>query len=147
MLWQRQFLHPTLKSLDAPSREECTPKRARSNTHLAALALLNDPSFIASAKIFAEQIQRQSKGDPKTGLDFAFETATSRKPDDAEKKILLDLYQTCLSEYQNDPIAAKKLTTRSLLDGEPVDADQASLAAWISVARALLNLDETITRN
>ncbi|MCH2177824.1 MAG: PSD1 and planctomycete cytochrome C domain-containing protein [Mariniblastus sp.] len=145
--WQRQFLHPTLKSLDAPSREECTPKRARSNTPLAALALLNDPSFIASAKIFAEQIQRQSKGDPKTGLDFAFETATSRKPDDAEKKILLDLYQTCLSEYQNDPIAARKLTTRSLLDGEPVDADQASLAAWISVARALLNLDETITRN
>jgi hypothetical protein len=97
--------------------------------------------------MFADQIQRESKGDPRAGLQFAFETATSRKPDDAETKILNDLYQACLSEFQANPAAAKALVTRSLLDKEPKDAEQASLAAWISVARALLNLDETITRN
>ena len=39
--WQRQFLHPMLKAFDAPSREECTASRPRSNTPLAALTLLN----------------------------------------------------------------------------------------------------------
>ena len=43
--WQRQFVHPTFKALDAPTREECTAERSRSNTPLAALSLLNDPSF------------------------------------------------------------------------------------------------------
>ncbi len=50
--WQRQFLHPMLKALDAPSREECTAQRPRSNTPLAALTLLNDPTFVEAARVF-----------------------------------------------------------------------------------------------
>ena len=37
MHWQRQFLHPLLKAMDAPSREECVAKRSRSNTPIAAI--------------------------------------------------------------------------------------------------------------
>ncbi len=47
--WQRQFLHPMLKALDAPSREECTARRPRSNTPLEALVMLNDPSMVEAA--------------------------------------------------------------------------------------------------
>ena len=54
--WQRQFLHPMLKAFDAPSREECSAERPQSNTPLAALVLLNDPTFLAAAKSFAKKI-------------------------------------------------------------------------------------------
>lgn len=145
--WQRQFLHPTMKSLDAPSREECTAQRPRSNTPLAALALLNDPSFLTAAQVFAEKIMRQSGGDTRVGLDFAFETATSRQPDEEEIKILEQLFQTSLTEFQTDPEATKNLMSSSLLEQPLTSTDAATMAAWISVARALLNLDETITRN
>jgi hypothetical protein len=47
--WQRIFLHPMLKAFDAPSREEGSAERPVSNTPLAALTLLNDPSFIEAA--------------------------------------------------------------------------------------------------
>ena len=48
--WQRQFLHPALIAFDAPSREECTANRPQSNTPLAALVMLNDPSQVESAR-------------------------------------------------------------------------------------------------
>lgn len=144
--WQRQFLHPTLKSLDAPSREECTAERPRSNTPLAALALLNDPSFLAAAQVFAQRILTETKGDIRTGVEYAFEAATSRQPDEDEARILEQLFRQSLLEYQSDPTAVKNLLSRSLIQ-PPETADDAELAAWVTVARALLNLDETITRN
>ena len=49
--WQRQFLHPMLKAFDAPSREECTAERPQSNTPVAALNLLNDPTFVEAARV------------------------------------------------------------------------------------------------
>ncbi len=58
--WQRQFLHPMLKAMDAPSREECTAERPRSNTPLEALVMLNDPSMIDAAIAFAARMSRQS---------------------------------------------------------------------------------------
>ncbi|MCH2180669.1 MAG: DUF1549 domain-containing protein [Mariniblastus sp.] len=145
--WQRQFLHPTLKSLDAPSREECTAERSRSNTPLAALALLNDPSFLAAAQVFAQRILAESDGNPRAGIEFAFETATSRQPDDKEARILEQLFRSSLAEYQSDPEAVKNLLAGSLTDAPAETTDDAALAAWITLARALLNLDETITRN
>ena len=54
--WQRQFLHPMLKALDAPSREECTAQRARSNTPLEALVMLNDPAMVDAAVAFAADL-------------------------------------------------------------------------------------------
>ena len=53
--WQRQFLHPALLAFDAPSREECTANRPRSNTPLAALVLLNDPTQIEAARTMAQK--------------------------------------------------------------------------------------------
>ena len=54
--WQRQFLHPALIAFDAPSREECTANRPRSNTPLAALVMLNDPTQVESARALAQKI-------------------------------------------------------------------------------------------
>ena len=51
--WQRSFPHPAMIALDAPSREECTCDRPKSNIPQQALVLLNDPEFVEAAKAFA----------------------------------------------------------------------------------------------
>ena len=54
--WQRSFLHPSLLTFDAPTREECTVNRVNSNTPLQALVLLNDPIYVEAARVFAQNI-------------------------------------------------------------------------------------------
>jgi hypothetical protein len=51
--WQRSFTHPAMLAFDAPSREECTAERNRSNIPQQALVLLNDPSYVEAARAFA----------------------------------------------------------------------------------------------
>ncbi len=117
--WQRQFLHPMLKAFDAPRREECTAQRSRSNTPLAALVLLNDPTFVESAKFFAQRILKGGGSSTDSRLDFAFRQAVSRKPDDFERKTLKQLFTA------------------------PETRDEQE---WTTVARAILNLAETNLR-
>jgi hypothetical protein len=151
--WQRQFLHPTLKALDAPSREECTAQRPRSNTPLAALALLNDPSFVEAARVFAERILREAGAEEndtaqafQTRLDWAYEIALSRKPEPAERDVLNNLYSANRLKFSADPAAAEKLVSIGLA---PVatELDAVELAAWTMISRAILNTNESMTRN
>ena len=145
MHWQRQFLHPMLKAFDAPSREECTAQRARSNTPLAVLVLLNDPTFVEAARVFAQNILRQP-GSAESRIDFAFQQAVSRRPDDWERQKLADLLKTSRERYRFDTEGAARLSHT----GEAplaADVEPFELAAWTTVARAILNLNETITRN
>ncbi len=108
-----------LKAFDAPRREECTAQRSRSNTPLAALVLLNDPTFVESAKFFAQRILKEGGSSTDSRLAFAFRQAVSRKPDDFERKTLKQLFTA------------------------PETRDEQE---WTTVARAILNLAETNLR-
>ncbi len=144
--WQRQFLHPMLKAFDAPSREECTAQRPQSNTPLAALTLLNDPTFVEAARVFAERILREGGDSTEARLQFAFRQTVSRMPDQLEATALTELLALNGRAYQANPDAARELV-RIGLAPTAEDLDPAELAAWTAVARALLNMSETITRN
>ncbi|QDU94014.1 PSD1 and planctomycete cytochrome C domain-containing protein [Lignipirellula cremea] len=154
MHWQRQFLHPMLKAFDAPSREECVAERPRSNTPLAALTLLNDPTFVEAARAFAARLlgedqpanERTISQTDEERLQAAFLQAVSRPPDPAESRLLLELLQQSRQAYQKESAAAKELTA---VGQAPVNEQlpASELAAWTTVARALLNLHETMTRN
>ena len=144
--WQRSFLHPSLLAFDAPSREECTANRPRSNTPLQALVLLNDPIFVEGARAFAERMIRDGGKDDDARLALAYRRALSRSPRPEERAVLIDL----LNRHRDHYRAHAKEADELLHVGErPVakDLDPAELAAWTSVARAILNLHETITRN
>jgi len=144
--WQRTFLHPTLATFDAPTREECTVNRTLSNTPLQALILLNDPIFVEASRAFAQKIVAEGGARFDDRLDYAFRRALNRAPFGDERKVLSDLYKRAESEYKKKPEEAKKL----LAIGEaplPAKGNIAEIAAMTTVARIILNLHETITRN
>ena len=145
MHWQRQFLHPMLRAFDAPSREECTAKRSRSYTPLAALTLLNDPSFVEAARVFAERILRQG-GTTRNRVTYAFRRAVSRMPAEEEVRLIEQLVEQHLSQYQEDLAAANQLLEIGEAEAS-AGLRAAKVAAWTSAARVILNLNEVVTRN
>ncbi|MCC9607125.1 PSD1 and planctomycete cytochrome C domain-containing protein [Blastopirellula sp. JC732] len=144
--WQRQFLHPMLKAFDAPSREECTAQRPQSNTPTAALVLLNDPTFVEAARAFADRILTAGPQEDAQRINFAYQLALSRDAQPLELEVLTKVLADNREIYQADPKAAASLLNVGI---QPPDkkANAAELAAWTQVARVILNLDETITRN
>ncbi|MFB3105027.1 MAG: DUF1553 domain-containing protein, partial [Pseudomonadales bacterium] len=143
--WQRQFLHPMLKAFDAPSREECAAQRPTSNTPLAALVLLNDPTFVEAARGLAQRLLNHDDGDDHSRLRFAFRIVTSREPDETELDTLISLLTSARRDYQDDPEAAASLLS---IGEHPIEkrTKHTELAAWTALARVLLNLSETTTR-
>lgn len=144
--WQRQFLHPMLKAFDAPSREECTAQRPQSNTPLAALVLLNDPTFVEAARHFAQNLLAEAEITDEERLGIAFRQAISRQPDSEELDILKRLLMNQRQLYEASAENAQALLEVGLSNVDSKFAP-AELAAWTTVARAILNLNETFTRN
>jgi mono/diheme cytochrome c family protein len=143
--WQRTFPHPSLLAFDAPSREECTVERPRSNTPQQGLVLLNDPTYVEAARALAEKTLREAGKSDAGRLDFAYRQVLGRRADTHEASVLLPLLERHLKQYRSDKEAANAILS---VGQAPVgkDVDRPTLAAWTSVTRVLLNLHETITR-
>jgi hypothetical protein len=144
--WQRTFLHPSMLAFDAPSREECTAERNRSNIPQQALVLLNDPTYVEAARAFAARILKEGGKDSGARIQWAWRQALSRAPRADEMETTRGLLERHLEEYKRDPQAAAALGKVGLMPASN-DLDPAELAAWTNVARVILNLHETITRN
>ncbi len=133
-------------AFDAPTREECTVDRPRSSTPLQALVLLNDPNFVEAARVLAQKALKEGGASELDRLNWAYRRALSRSPKPEETKVLTDLLALHREEFAKDAEGAKKLL--GIGDAALVkDVPTAELAAWTSVARVILNLHETITRN
>jgi len=143
--WQRMFLHPSLLAFDAPSREECTAERTRSNIPQQALALLNDPSFVEAARAMAARVLKEAAGDDAARLGWLWREALQRQPTEAERSTLLALLAKHRAEFKADGAAASAFGKVGV--AAPADLDAAELAAWSSVTRVVLNLHEFITRS
>ena len=142
--WQRAFLHPMLANFDAPSREECTANRVVSDTPQQALTLLNDPTFVEAARVFASHLLTGESSDEQR-LDAAFQRALARAPRPSERASLLAFLATQKQQYGEAPDDAAKLIR---IGNTPANrtAPGVELAAWTQVCRVILNLHETITR-
>jgi cytochrome c553 len=144
--WQRQYLHPALMVFDAPSREECTARRPRSNTPLQALVLLNDPQFVEAARALAIKTLAETQPDPLARAGFMLRQAIGRVPTDAEVGVVADIAERQREFFGGDPAAATKLLS---VGGavNPQGIEPVDLAAWMTAARVVLNLGEAYTRN
>jgi hypothetical protein len=143
--WKRTSPPPSLNTFDAPDREKCTARRARTNTPLQALALMNDPTYVEASRALAQRMIVEAGRDPAARINFAFRLATARKPSPKERQVLRDLAERESSVYQRNQDAAQKLLRVGELKSN-AKLDPAELAAWTTVASVILNLDETITK-
>jgi hypothetical protein len=144
--WQRSYVHPSMLAFDAATREECAAERNRSNIPQQALVLLNDPSYVEAARSFAARILREGSGDDTSRLTWAWRQALARDPLDSELSALRRLLETQRTAFAKDPDAAAQFT-RTGKAPAPAGLEPVQWAAWTDVARALLNLHETITRS
>ena len=143
--WKRTCPPPALGMFDAPTRETCTIRRARTNTPLQALVLLNDPTYVEAARKMAERVLASADPTPTARIIYAFRLAVARPPHADEHAALTTLYDRALERFRNDRDSAVKLLAigRSPANSE---IDSAELAAWTIVCTTLLNLDETISK-
>lgn len=143
--WCRTFLHPSLAAFDAPSREECTVERPRSNTPLAALVLLNDPTYVEAARGLADRMCAEGITTPTGKIELAYRLVLQRTPRSKEVELLLDLFREQKEYYSAHPEEAEKIRSVGLAPSRAGPTQER--AAWIAVARTILNSHETITRN
>ncbi len=120
--------HPALAVFDAADGFSACTRRLRSNTPLQALTLLNDQQFFEFAGALAQRVQTEAKGDLPAQIDHAFQLCVVRKPSPKERERLVALFNEQFASATGVADTAKHT------------------AAWTTVARVLLNLDETITR-
>lgn len=138
--------HPMLPLFDAPDATMACTRRDRSNTPVQALTLLNDPTFVECARALALRAIEASTAESEIGdrarLARAFAICLSREPADAEADELLRL----LAE-QRAELASGGEDARKIVGGEgPADERVVNHAAWTVVCRAILSLDEFVTR-
>ena len=140
----RSIPYPALQAFDAPNGDFACVRRARSNTPLQALTGLNETIFMECAQALAHAALT-AKGTDAERLEYAFRRVLSRRPGQDEKAELL----TLLAEQQQH-IAGGWVDTKALAGkvakDPPPNTSPTQLAAWTTVARVLLNLDETITK-
>ncbi len=143
--WRRTSPYPSMVSFDAPSGEFCVVRRARSNTPLQALTLMNDPVYLECAQALAKRMLSEGGAAAEQRAAFGLRVCLARAPRKGEAKQLAALAEKQLAHYGADAESATKFV--KFVGAETKEKDAAAeLAAWIVVANVLLNLDEFVMK-
>ena len=140
---KRATPHPALAVFDAPARLTCKVKRRRSNTPLQALTLLNDECIVEAAQALARRVVLEAPSDDLSRARYAFRLCLTRPPDEIEVDAICVYYREQLRRLETGELNAARIAgTEQAPQGQRLE----ELAAWTTTPKALLNLDETITR-
>lgn len=144
----RSVPHPAMETFDAPSGTVSCVRRSRSNTPLQALTTLNEPLFLACARSLGRKTLLEGGSTDADRLNYVFLSCLARLPNEEEIVVLqefLERQRQRFSQPDADPghLIESENTSPEILEGIASPADQ---AAWTALARVLLNLDETITK-
>jgi hypothetical protein len=143
--WKRALPFPNLLAFDAPTADNSCTRRVRSNTPLQALTTLNERTFVEAAQAMGLRVLKEGGGDDRARAIYTFRLANGRVPGPAELKSLLNFWTEQYTYFEDHSDAALKV---ALADPKtvPPDINIHKAAAWAMVSRAILNLDETITK-
>jgi hypothetical protein len=131
---RRSALYPAMMNFDATSREFCTVRRIRTNTPLGALTTLNDPAYFEMAQALGRRIITEGGETDSSRVDYGFRIVAARSPKPGEKDRLLTWLHNEKTYFAGHSEEAAKIS------------DKPEMAPWTMLANALLNLDETLTK-
>lgn len=144
--WKRSAPPASMDVLNAPTRENCTVRRERTNTPLQALLTMNDVQYVEAARFLAERAMRERAAaafDDKA--NFIAVNVLSRPMVERELAVLRKSHRAFLSHYDSKPAEAKKLIATGEKKADPA-LPPAELAAWTMVASQVINLDEALNK-
>ncbi|MCR9197767.1 MAG: DUF1553 domain-containing protein [Planctomycetaceae bacterium] len=139
-VWKRTVPLPNMMAFDASTREVCAMKRARTNTPLQALVLLNDVQFVEACRQLAARSLAAAET-PEAQIRIAFTALTARTPDAEELRLLRQLRDSQMQWFRKHPDNAGELLS---IGDTPAAAASAELAAMTITCQTILNLDATI---
>jgi hypothetical protein len=142
--WKRAAPPPSMMVFNAPTREECTVQRERTNTPLQALVTMNDPQFFEAARVLAGNVMR-SGDEFGERLDAMALRLLSRRLNDRERRVVEESYRDYLRYYDSHPGEARRATDVGGSKPDP-KLDKVQLAALTMVANQLMNLDEVLNK-
>ena len=146
---KRSMPDPVLTTFDAPNADVACARRVRSNTPLASLVTLNEPIFVEAARSLALRVLREGGETDEQRSDYIFRLCTGRRSTPEERRALAKLLTT-----RRKRLAEGWLSINEVATGDPAkspllppDVTPQDVAAWTIVARVVLNLDETLSKN
>jgi hypothetical protein len=144
----RSLPYPFLQTFDAPNGDFACVRRVRSNTPLQALMTLNEPTFMDCARALALRTVRQGGRTDGERLVYAFRRCLSRLPTQEEYTDLLRLLGREQAHFARPEAKPWELAADNPAEPPalPEGMTPAQAAAWTALARVLLNLDETISK-
>lgn len=145
---KRSMPDPTTANFDAPTADTACVQRVRSNTPLAALTGLNEVVFTEAARALGLRILREGGATDAERARYGFLLCTAREPSNQELEVLLETVQHHRQRLADGWLDPKRISTgEERLPELPPGVTPQDAATWTLMARVLLNLDETITRN
>ena len=104
----------------------------------------NDAGLFELAGGLAVRVHQElPEADDRSRLTRAFRLCLCRAPAENELRFLLDYLVEQRGQFASNPDAAAKVAVGAAM---PESMDTTDGAAWVAVARVLLNLDEFIAR-
>jgi hypothetical protein len=140
--FMRSAPYPMLTTFDAPKFNKTCTRRNRSNTPLQSLTIANDQAMLEMAQALGRRLVVESPSSDRDRIERAFRLCFSRAPDEVELSRLEEFLAVQRAAYAANLDDAGKLAGT----GVPSDTPPAEVAAWVALARVLINLDEFITR-
>jgi hypothetical protein len=127
--WKRALPHPAMTIFNAPTRENCTARRERTNTPLQALVLMNETQFFKSSIKLAE-LTLKSCSTSKSRLIYLYEKMLGAKPDEQESILIMRFLREIEDSF---------MESRVTLAGQEYSRE---VAVWSLLANSFMSLDK-----